>query len=136
MDDKWGGNRFFSPIYGKLYVKMLKMQISVCSKATNTFFNSGVMMMILVNVVVGTSKKPLGVGRTGAFSHGKVGKSDVSLVSGWCLVGFSHGFLQQPRLISQEVLAMDRYPEHLVEASVGDVPQLSEITPEIKRLRR
>lgn len=54
MDDKWGGNRFFSPIYGKLYVKMLKMQISVCSKATNTFFNSGVMIMILVNVVVGT----------------------------------------------------------------------------------
>ena len=63
------------------------------SKATNTFFNSGVMIMILVNVVVGTPwktpfKDPL-----------------------------------QTRFCSQ-VLAMDRYPEHLVEASVGDAPQL------------
>ena len=70
-----------------------------------------------------------GEGRTGAFSHGKVMFLWFLDVFGWLFHAFSSPNISQ-------VLAMDRYPEHLVEASVGDVPQLSEITQEIKRLRR
>ena len=115
------------------------------SKATNTFFNSGVMMMILVNVVVGTPWGVPGsskVGRTGAFSHGKVMifsifwmcLMKVMIFSGfrfffscWIFHAFPSKVMHRLRPNSCQicqVLAMDRYPEHLVEASVGDVPQL------------